>query len=70
MTAWRWWRNGKLPVPAYHPPLRFCDGHGADRPPGRIVLYARVASLDQAHARDRHVARVSAWATAHGRRGG
>ena len=64
-TAWRWFRDGHLPVPA----VRTATGtimvdvprFGAER--GRTVLYARVSSHDQLFDLDRQVARLSEWAT-------
>lgn len=64
MTAWRWWKDGKLPVPARQtesgtilvdvPPTR--EG-------GRTVVYARVSSHDQRSDLDRQVSRITQWAT-------
>ncbi len=68
MTAWRWWRNGKLPVPAYQTHsgsvmISLPAAHG-----GCTAVYARVAAHDQTKDLDRQVARVTAWATARGQR--
>lgn len=69
MTAYRWYREGKLPVPA--------------RRAGRLILvdpspepetmavapvavYARVSSADQKNDLDRQVARVTTWAADEG----
>lgn len=68
VTAYRWFREGKLPVPA--------------RRVGRLILvdptatatavaavtavYARVSSADQRADLDRQVARVTTWATGQG----
>lgn len=66
-TASRWWRDGKLPVPARQTetgtilvdvPVPGCAA-GA-------VLSARVSSSDQRADLDRQVARLTGWATAHG----
>ena len=64
-TAYRWFREGTLPVPAERvgrlilvrttPP-----GDGAA---GGVVIYARVSSHDQRADLDRQVARLTAWAT-------
>ncbi len=66
MTAWRWWRGGKLPVPAYQTPsgsvLVTVPAAGA----GRTAVYTRVGSSVQASDLDRQVARLTAWATANG----
>ncbi len=66
ITAWRWWRNGKLPVPAYQTPSGSVIVSVPDPPPGRTALYARVSSHDQRHDLERQVARLTAWGTAHG----
>ena len=65
-TAWRWFRDGQLPVPA----VRTATGTilvqvptGVDRA-SRTVLYARVSSHDQRADLDRQVARLTQWATA------
>ena len=64
-TAWRWWRDGKLPVPA----RQTGDGHdpGGGARCGRcaagVVVYARVSSHDQRADLDRQVARVTEWVT-------
>jgi putative resolvase len=62
-TAYRWWRQGVLPVPAQQvsarmilveePTLSSAGGSG---------LYARVSSHDQRSDLDRQVARLSEWA--------
>jgi putative resolvase len=70
-TAYRWFRQGTMPVPARRLPSgtilvqvpgRDGDG-GLDR---RAVLYARVSAHDQRGDLDRQVTRLSAWATAQG----
>ena len=68
-TAYRWHRQGKLPVPARRVGglIMVGDLSGDDaRPIGRTVVYARVSSAEQKADLDRQVARVSAWATANG----
>lgn len=64
-TAYRWFREGTLPVPAERvgrlilvrttPP-----GAGAA---GGVVIYARASSHDQCADLDRQVARLTAWPT-------
>ena len=49
VTAYRWFRDGKLPVPAR-------------RVGGLILVDARVSAADQRADLDRQVARVTAWA--------
>jgi putative resolvase len=68
-TAYRWFRQGAMPVPARRLPsgtilveVPSSDG-GTDR---RAVLYARVSAHDQRADLDRQVARLSAWAAGQG----
>ncbi len=72
VTAYRWFREGTLPVPARKVGrLILVDPDGvveraeAARP-GSTVVYARVSSADQRADLDRQVARVTAWATGNG----
>ncbi|HEY4727102.1 MAG TPA: recombinase family protein, partial [Actinomycetes bacterium] len=70
-TAYRWFRQGTMPVPARRLPsgtilveVPGSDGDGVlDR---RAVLYARVSAHDQRGDLDRQVTRLSGWATAQG----
>lgn len=67
-TAYRWYREGKLPVPAQRIGrliLVNVDGV-ASAENTRTVVYARVSSHDQRADLDRQVARVASWATAAG----
>ncbi len=67
VTAYRWFRDGKLPVPARRVGgLILVDAPGASVPTGRVAVYARVSSADQRADLDRQVARVTAWATGEG----
>jgi putative resolvase len=66
MTAWRWWKADKLPVPAYQSPSGSIIVELPDSPPGRVVIYARVSSHDQRLDLDRQIARVARWATQEG----
>ncbi len=66
MTAWRWWRDGKLPVPVHQAPSGTIIVEIPERSAGHTVVYARVSSSGQARDLDRQVARVTAWATEHG----
>jgi putative resolvase len=66
-TAYRWFREDKMPVPA----RRLESGTiWVDAAPegasGRVVLYARVSSHDQRSDLDRQVTRLTSWATVHG----
>ena len=66
MTAWRWWKAGKLPVPAYQSPSGSIIVQLPDSLSGRAVIYARVSSHDQRPDLDRQIARVARWATREG----
>jgi putative resolvase len=66
-TAYRWFREGKMPVPA----RRLESGTiwvETSRPETseRTVIYARVWSHDQRSDLDRQVARLTRWATSNG----
>ncbi|MCK4175974.1 IS607 family transposase [Aciditerrimonas ferrireducens] len=68
-TAYRWFREGKLPVPARKMGKLILVGDlmEANRPTTKqTAVYARVSSSDQKADLDRQVARVVAFATAHG----
>ena len=69
-TAYRWFREGTLPVPAVRvssrPVLVAPDAVTAPAR-GGIGLYARVSSHDQRADLDRQVARLTAWAAHSGR---
>jgi predicted site-specific integrase-resolvase len=68
-TAYRWYRQGKLPVPAQKMGKLILVGDleaTTQASPGRAAVYARVSSADQRADLDRQVARVVAWATEHG----
>lgn len=63
-TAWKWFRDGKLPVPA----LQTVSGtilvqpDAVAVPAGGLGLYARVSSHDQRADLDRQLARLTRWA--------
>ncbi len=64
-TAYRWFREGTLPVPAERVGRLILvrttpAGEGAT---GGVVVYARVSSHDQRADLDRQVGRLTAWAT-------
>jgi len=64
-TAYRWYREGTLPVPARKAGrLIIVSPETAAAPgrPGAAGLYARVSSHDQKADLDRQVARLSSWA--------
>jgi putative resolvase len=65
-TAWRWYHEGLLPVPAIRTPsgailVEVPRAGGGNA--GRTVIYARVSSHDQREDLDRQVARVCQWTT-------
>ncbi len=65
MTAYRWFREGNLPVPAHRAGrLILVDQPPVSPVPGITAVYARVSSADQRSDLDRQVARVTAWAAA------
>ncbi len=64
-TAFRWFREGTLPVPAVRVNQRaVLVNPDRDRSAvaGGVGLYARVSSHDQRADLDRQVVRLSAWA--------
>jgi len=66
-TAWKWFKDGALPVPA----RQTATGTiliDAPAPAGvlGVGLYARVSSLDQREDLERQVGRLAAWATEQG----
>jgi len=68
-TAWRWFRDGQLPVPAIRTPsgtILVEVPRGSDVATRKVVVYARVSSHDQRADLDRQVARLTEWATAQG----
>ena len=66
--AWRWWRDGELPVPARQTATGAivvevpAAGGGA----AGVVVYARVCSHERRAGLDRQVARVTGWVTGQG----
>ncbi|MER7959675.1 IS607 family transposase [Streptomyces sp. NPDC096030] len=71
-TAYRWFREGTLPVPAQRVgPRTILVNVGVNAVPGAIdglALYARVSSHDQKAGLERQVARLSRWAAQAGHR--
>ncbi len=65
LTAWRWFKAGRLPVPARQLPTGtiLVD---EPTPHGRTVLYARVSSAEQKEDLERQVQRLQAFAQAQG----
>lgn len=64
-TAYRWFREGTMPVPARRLPTGtiMVDVDAPVGAAGAVVVYARVSSVDQRADLDRQVARVTEWAT-------
>jgi putative resolvase len=71
-TAYRWFREGTLPVPAQRVGLRTIlvnvESNASPEAVGGLGLYARVSSHDQKADLERQVARLSAWAAKAGHR--
>jgi len=69
-TAYRWFREGNLPVPAQRvgPRTILVNVDAATAPPAgeRVGLYARVSSHDQKDDLDRQMTRLTAWAATAG----
>ena len=64
VTAYRWFREGKLPVPATRVGgLILIDQPASTVPAGVTVVYGCVSSADQRQDLERQVARVATWAT-------
>ncbi|QSR84709.1 IS607 family transposase [Methylacidimicrobium sp. B4] len=63
-TAWRMWKDGKLPVPAEQLPTGTVIVHAEERQPSSVALYARVSSADQKGDLDRQLARLTEFALA------
>jgi putative resolvase len=71
-TAYRWFREGTLPVPAERVGPRTIlvniDANSAPSVTGGVGLYARVSSHDQKADLERQVARLALWAAESGHR--
>jgi len=67
-TAYRWFRQDTMPVPARRLPSGtiLVEVPGRGSPVGRVVVYARVSTHHQRADLDRQVARLTAWATGRG----
>ncbi|MBW5486447.1 IS607 family transposase [Streptomyces bambusae] len=62
-TAWRWVKDGKMPVPVRQAPSgTWLVDEVVVQPSGRVVVYCRVSSADQKVDLERQVARVVAGA--------
>jgi len=66
-TAWKWFKQGTLPVPARQTATGTILVED-ERPvaAGGVALYARVSFSDQREDLDRQVGRLAAWATQQG----
>jgi len=71
-TAYRWFREGTLPVPATRVGPRTIlvnvEANAAPEAVGGVGLYARVSSHEQQADLERQVARLAAWAAQAGHR--
>lgn len=65
-TAWKWWKEGNLPVAASQTPTGMILVHAREPTSDGVALYARVSSGDQREDLDRQVGRLAAWATGQG----
>lgn len=65
-TAWRWVRDGKMPVPVRQAASGTWIVEEPARAEGRVVAYCRVSSADQKTDLDRQVARVVTEAAGRG----
>ncbi|CAB4242913.1 conserved protein of unknown function [Methylacidimicrobium sp. AP8] len=61
-TAWRMWKEGRLPVPAEQLPTGTVIVHAEPSQPNGVALYARVSSSDQKADLDRQLARLTEFA--------
>ena len=63
-TAWRWWADGKLPVPAEQMPTGtvIIRDEDASVVAGAVALYARVSSADQRNDLDGQLGRLAVYA--------
>ena len=65
-TAWEWFKNGTMPVPARQLSTGTILVDVPETPTGRTVVYARVSSHDQKPNLDGQVARCVAFANGRG----
>jgi putative resolvase len=63
-TAWRMWKDGRLPVPAEQMATGTVIVHAEPDKVGGAALYARVSSADQKNDLDRQLARLTEFAVA------
>lgn len=65
-TAWRWFKDGKLPVPATQLATGTILVDVPVKGPSKAALYARVSSPDQKGDLDRQLARLATYAAKEG----
>lgn len=65
-TAWRWVRDGKMPVPVRQAASGTWIVDEVPRSEGRVVAYCRVSSAERKNDLDRQVARVVTEASGRG----
>jgi putative resolvase len=66
-TAYRWFPQGTMPVPARRLPSGTILVDASASPPGgRVVLYARCSTHDQRTDLARQVTQLTAWTTSQG----
>lgn len=65
-TAWRWVRQGKMPVPFEQTPTGTILVKETETTPQNVAVYARVSSVDQKADLDRQIARLVAFANEQG----
>lgn len=65
-TAWRWFHQGTLPVPAHQVPSGTILVQASSNVSQGVALYARVSSSGQRADLDRQVARLTQHALANG----
>jgi putative resolvase len=64
-TAWRWWKHGRLPVPAEQTASGTVIVHmPVANESGGVALYARVSSADQKNDLDGQLSRLTEFAIA------
>ncbi len=63
-TAWRMWKDGRLPVPAQQMATGTVIVHAEPDKVGGAALYARVSSADQKNDLERQLARLTEFAVA------
>ncbi|MBI5756035.1 MAG: IS607 family transposase [Nitrospirae bacterium] len=62
-TAWRWWKEGKLPVTAEQMPTGTVIIHDKEvSSPGSVALYARVSSADQKNDLQAQIGKLTEFA--------